>query len=239
MKALILAAGKGNRLKPYTDDTPKPLLTFGTTEDSKTILEHILKNLPSYIDEVIIITKYLAEHIEEFILNKKDSIIKSSPHIRSIECLRQTEAKGTLGAVLSAKHLFDGFEQFLVLNGDDIHDQNDLTQFNATKRTFGAQHKIMPGYKSIQINPEGTVTGLTSQTEQEKSLGCLIATGVYLIDTDIFNFDPVILSDGEIGLPQTLLAHLDTYPMHVYVETGWIPVNTIEDFEYLRSLYQS
>jgi NDP-sugar pyrophosphorylase family protein len=79
------------------------------------------------------------------------------------------------------------------------------------------------------------VTGLEKQTEEEKENGCLIATGTYLLDGRFFDFEPVVLVDGEIGLPQTLLAHVAEYPSNAVYEDGWFSVNTCEDLDRLRS----
>ncbi len=234
MKAVILAAGKGNRLKPYTDTIPKPLLSLHNTRDDRdTLLTDILTKLPSYIDEVIIVVKYLEETIREYILKQDTYIKKKNPRIQNILCVTQTEAKGTMGALLSVKEFIEKDERFLVLNGDDIHTTEELEKFNTYPRAFGVHTKVMPGYKSIQVNAEGIVTELRKQTEDELARGCLIATGVYLIDGHIFDFDPVVLVDGEIGLPHTLMAHVDTYPMHAVEEKGWVSVNTVEDLKNL------
>jgi NDP-sugar pyrophosphorylase family protein len=91
----------------------------------------------------------------------------------------------------------------------------------------------MQGYKSVQVDSEGMVIELKTQTEDEKVKGCYIATGVYLIDGGIFDFSPVVLTDGEIGLPQTLIKHVGVYSMNAVEEKGWVSVNTVEDLERL------
>ena len=55
MKCVILAAGKGTRLRPLTEDTPKPLIKVS----GKTLLDRIVESLPSAVDELIIVTGYL------------------------------------------------------------------------------------------------------------------------------------------------------------------------------------
>jgi NDP-sugar pyrophosphorylase family protein len=233
MKAIILAAGKGNRLKPYTDETPKPLLPAikdGGFEDF--LLTRILVGLPSYIDEVCIVVKHFEEKIRGFVDEYKEYIQRTNPNIRSVECVTQTGEMGTLGALQTIRHRIGSDERFLVLNGDDLHDTKELEEFLKHTRAFGVQKKIMPGYKSVQVK-DGVVTGLEKQTEEEKENGCLIATGTYLLDGRFFDFEPVVLVDGEIGLPQTLLAHVAEYPSNVVYEDGWFSVNTCEDLERL------
>jgi NDP-sugar pyrophosphorylase family protein len=237
MKAIILAAGKGNRLKPYTDTLPKPLLSLhNTSDDRDTLLTDILTKLPSYIDEVIIIVKYLEETIREYVLKHDTYIKKKNPHIQQITCITQTGGKGTMGALMTVQDHIQKDERFLVLNGDDVHSTEELEKFNEYPRAFGVHKKVMLGYKSIQVDEKGIVTELRTQTDEEKQNGCLIATGVYLLDGHIFDFEPVVLIDGELGLPQTLIAHVDTYPSYVVEEKSWVSVNTVEDLKSLWNL---
>ena len=66
MKAIILAAGNGKRLNPYTNDIPKCLLDLGGI----TILENQLNNIRKYgIDDVVIVTGYKSDKIEQFLRN--------------------------------------------------------------------------------------------------------------------------------------------------------------------------
>ena len=62
MQAVILAAGVGKRLKPLTDDLPKPMVRV----NGRPILEYTLSILPKEIDEVILIVGYLKEKIIEY-----------------------------------------------------------------------------------------------------------------------------------------------------------------------------
>ena len=72
MKSVILAAGVGSRIRPLTNNKPKSLLTVG----GKTILGRMLENIISCgITEIIVITGYLEEQIEDF-MNKNLLLIK-------------------------------------------------------------------------------------------------------------------------------------------------------------------
>jgi NDP-sugar pyrophosphorylase family protein len=62
MKAVILAAGEGSRLRPFTNTIPKPLIKIY----NKPIIEHNLENIYKYVREIEIIVKYKAELIEEY-----------------------------------------------------------------------------------------------------------------------------------------------------------------------------
>jgi len=61
MKAIILAAGRGTRLKPITDTTPKPLIKIR----GKSILEYFLEQVYSHVNEIILIVNYKSEMFQE------------------------------------------------------------------------------------------------------------------------------------------------------------------------------
>ena len=107
MKAFILAAGLGTRLKDLTKDLPKPLLKV----KGKSLIEwNILKLKSAGFDQIIINTHYLADQIEDHIGDgtKFDLKIKYS---------REEKILGTGGALIKAKELI-GNDPFLILSGD-------------------------------------------------------------------------------------------------------------------------
>jgi NDP-sugar pyrophosphorylase family protein len=219
MKAVILAAGEGTRLRPLTLETPKPLILI----KGRPILERIIESLPEEIDEVIMVVGHLKDKIQAHLgtsfLGKKISYVE------------QGKIKGTFGALFSAKDLLTSNERFLVLNADDLHNQNELRGFLKYPRAFGVQKMIMPNYYSVIISGDGYIEGFRAQTEEEKASGTQIATGVYLLDTQIFEHPGVSISGGEYGLPQTILAQKETHPITALPTTSWLPVNSFEDIE--------
>jgi len=109
MKAILLAAGEGLRLRPLTETTPKPLLkVLGVP-----ILKRTIDTLNKFgIKDFVIITNYLEEQIKTY--------IKETLSDLSIEFVHQTEIKGTANALLLAKSKID--EKFLIaVNGDCIY----------------------------------------------------------------------------------------------------------------------
>ncbi len=59
MQCVILAAGKGTRLRPLTDNTPKPLVPVA----GKPLIDHTIDALPSAIDELILVVGYLGDQL--------------------------------------------------------------------------------------------------------------------------------------------------------------------------------
>jgi len=87
MKAVILAAGEGIRMRPLTINTPKPLLKI----IGKPILEHIIDSFPNEIDEIIIVVGYLKDQIKNYFGSNWKS--------RKINYIFQKDKKGTAHAL--------------------------------------------------------------------------------------------------------------------------------------------
>lgn len=107
MKAMILAAGLGNRMRPLTDHTPKPLLTAG----NRALIEYHLLNLQrAGVRDVIINLAYLGEKIRTHLGN-------GSAFGLDIHYSVEPEPLETGGAIAHASELL-GSEPFLLINGD-------------------------------------------------------------------------------------------------------------------------
>ncbi len=112
MKAMVLAAGLGTRLQPYTIDRPKALVTV----EGKPLLAFILEKLASSgFDEVVINVHHFADMIEEY-LSKNDFGVKI--HISD----ERNRLLDTGGGLLKAMKFLDGDEPFLVHNVDILSD---------------------------------------------------------------------------------------------------------------------
>ena len=107
MKAMILAAGRGERMRPLTDHTPKPLLEAA----GRPLIEHTIRQLVSTgFTELVINHAHLGKQIEERLGDGRQygAHIAYSP---------EGEALETAGGIIHALHLL-GNEPFLVVNGD-------------------------------------------------------------------------------------------------------------------------
>ena len=109
MKALILAGGRGKRLRPLTDKIPKSLIPI----NKKPLIQYTINYLKKFgIDEIIICSGYKSKQIQNFLKKKKNFGCK-------IEYSVEKNPLGTAGAIRNAtKNLLD--ESFLVINGDII-----------------------------------------------------------------------------------------------------------------------
>ncbi len=113
MKAIILAGGRGKRLRPITDYVPKPLVPLNNIP----IIEWQIKHLKKYgVKEIIICTGYKAEMIENFLAVKKNLGVKITFSIEKTPL-------GTGGAIKKAG-LSINDKSFFVLNGDTMTNIN-------------------------------------------------------------------------------------------------------------------
>lgn len=111
MKAMILAAGRGERMRPLTDTTPKPLLQIA----GKSLLEyHIEALVQAGITELVINHAWLGEKIEHYLGD-------GSRYGATIHYSRESEALETAGGIKNALPLL-GDQPFIVVNGDIFTD---------------------------------------------------------------------------------------------------------------------
>ncbi len=111
MKAIILAGGRGKRLRPITDYVPKPLVPLNNLP----IIEWQIKYLKNFgVDEIIVCTGYMTEMIQHFLTIKKNFGIK-------IRFSIEKTPLGTGGAIKQAGKIIKD-KSFIVINGDTITD---------------------------------------------------------------------------------------------------------------------
>ncbi len=121
MRAVVVAAGRGNRMMPLTADTPKPLLPL----HGRPILEHILRGLrDSGVRDVLVVVKYLAERIEQRFGDGSELGLR-------VSYVEQTGPMGTGSALLSAEP-YVGCEPFMLLWGDVLMGSDNYSRLQAT-----------------------------------------------------------------------------------------------------------
>jgi glucose-1-phosphate thymidylyltransferase len=119
MKAVILLAGLGTRLRPHTYSKPKPLVQVA----GKPVLGHVMDSLKGLaIDETIFVVGYLGEQIQKYVADHY-------PHMRA-RYVEQSEMKGQAHAIRLAKDFID--QDILIVFGDTIW-ETDFTRLNRVK----------------------------------------------------------------------------------------------------------
>jgi len=115
MKAILLAAGRGSRLRHLTESMPKPLMKVG----HKTCLDIVLEALNTVADEVIIVTGFLSDKLEKHLENYP-------PKVAYQLVLNPCPEKGNLTSLAVARELVEGHD-FILTNADHLFPENFYT----------------------------------------------------------------------------------------------------------------
>lgn len=221
MQCVILAAGKGTRLRPLTENTPKPLVKVA----GKTLLDHVVEALPSAVTELIIVTGYLGEQIREY--------CGEEFHGKKVTYIEQEEQNGPAKALWLCKNLIK--DRFLLMFADDIHGAADLARATSYKRSMLAVTSATPERFGVIVrNPDGTLAEMTEKPEHPPSN--LVSTGPLVLDTNIFDFSPEAPINGEYFMPEILERYSKEFPIAVVEQQLWIPVGFPEDIERAEKL---
>jgi len=221
MKLIVLAAGKGTRFLPTTNTIPKGMIPLL----DKPLLKHAIKPYLPYVSDIIfVISNPLGEKIKEYFT---ENYLGHKIFYRI-----QAEQKGTMNALLVCKDLINENELFCVCNGDDLMKEPEIEK--AIKENvvgIGVSKKTMPkGYWGINIE-NGNVSGFRRHDTESDFVEDIFYNGFNILNNKIFEFAPVATKDGELGLPHTLLANLDTYPLKAFAFNAWETVNSPKDIK--------
>jgi MurNAc alpha-1-phosphate uridylyltransferase len=169
MKAMILAAGLGKRLKPLTNDIPKPLLKVG----NQSLIERNIRSLLNYgFDEIVINVSYLGNMITEHVLE----IFPNNKIIFS----KESEPLGTGGGIKNALKLL-GDEPFMLINADIYHNINLAAVKTAPK------YAHLVGVKNPEHNIQGDFSLDNNIVLARSELNDFTWSGISIINPTIFS----------------------------------------------------
>lgn len=184
MKALFLAGGMGTRLKPLTDEIPKPMVPIM----NKPLLERNMANLRKCgISEIVISTCYKSKYIKEYFGDGSKFGLK-------IEYVSEDIPLGTGGAIKMTGDLFD--DTFLVFNADIICNMDfiDLVKFHKSKSaavTIAVTRVDNPSaYGVIEYDQNDYAISFTEKPEAGEIKSNYINAGVYVIEPEILKKIP-------------------------------------------------
>ena len=224
MQCVILAAGKGTRLRPLTDNCPKPLVKVS----GKPLLTHIIDALPTAVDELIIVVGYLGDMIKEHYGSEYNG--------RKLTYVEQVEQNGTAKALWLCKDFIKG--RFLFLFADDIHGKDDLARAASFVRSMLVANVDTPEKFGIVVrNPDGTLGMMIEKPEHAPS-NCA-STGAMVLDDHIFEFEPETPVKGEYYLTEVIERYAQKYPIAVVEQTMWIPIGYPEDITKAETILSS
>ena len=217
--AVIMAGGKGTRLRPYTENCPKPMVKVA----GRPILERIILNLVGNgIRTIFISINYLGHMIEEHFGDGSDFGCE-------IEYLRETTELSTGGALsLLPKDLE---HPIIVLNGDQVT-RLDVQGILACHSEYNADATISVGHYRHEV-PYGVVhqqSGKLLRLEEKPALDILINLGIYVLSPGVLNLVPPNQFFMMTDLFASLLQENKIVATH-FSEEDWIDVGRPADLK--------
>jgi len=182
MKAVILAAGEGKRLRPITSSRPKPMILIS----GKPLLEHTILSLKSAgIKEILLIVGYKEEHIRNYFGD-------GTKYNLSIDYITQGKYMGTAHATGYAKDFVKN-DSFLLLYGDILVEDSVFIEIIKLFKQSDSEGLISlirvnnpHEYGIISLNEKNYVVKITEKPSPENKLGNLVNAGIYFFSSQIF-----------------------------------------------------
>jgi dTDP-glucose pyrophosphorylase len=217
---IIMAGGRGQRLMPLTENTPKPMLHVG----DKPILEHNIDRLIKFgIKNIHISVNYLAHVIKDYFANGEEKGV-------SIEYICENKPMGTLGSIKLAERLEHDY--FLVMNSD-ILTNIDFAHFFQTFIRSGADMAMATTSYQVEI-PYGVVevdgANVVSSLKEKPRYTYYSNAGIYIAKKELLTMVPDDEFYNVTDLMESLIKSnkkLISYPILGY----WLDVGKHEDFQ--------
>jgi dTDP-glucose pyrophosphorylase len=220
--AVLMAGGRGERLRPLTDKTPKPMLRIG----DKPIIEHNIDNLILHgIDNYYISVNYLAEQIEDYF---KDGVRKGI----NISYIRENKPMGTIGSVSLVKEFKS--ETVLVMNSDLFTNINyedfyrDFIDSGADLSVASIPYNVSIPYAILNLQDK-----FITSFEEKPSYTYYANAGIYLIKRKILSKIPNDKIFHATDLLQLMINEgrkVVKYPIIGY----WVDIGRHEDLNKVR-----
>ena len=160
MKVVIIAAGKGTRMNPFTLSRPKALIPVG----GKPLIEHTITALKNCgIIEIIIVIGHLKTQMQ----NHFDNLFAQSFPDMKITLVEQTEQKGTAHALKFVEEFID--ETFMLINGDIITSEKNykevLNVFNLKRKPVFSLTKVADpsNFGIVNLSPDSYIKNIVEK----------------------------------------------------------------------------
>lgn len=184
MKAMVLAAGLGTRLRPVTYSMPKPMVPVV----NRPVMEHIVRLLAEHgLTEIVANLHWFPETIESHFGDGSDLGV-------SITYSREEALLGTAGGVRNAAEELG--DEFLVISGDALTDV-DLTAMREFHRSHDGIATLATlrvedtsGFGVVITDGEGRIQGFQEKPDPAEALSDLANCGIYMFDSAIFDHFP-------------------------------------------------
>ena len=224
MRALILAAGLGTRLRPYTNHTPKPLFTIS---DRPLLDITITKLIEAGCEAIIINTHHLHDRIESYIAQRSYAI----PVLTRFE----PQILGTGGAIKNVSDFWND-HPFMVINGDIVTtiDFKQVYDFHC-QHLHPATLVLVddPESNSVACDAEGFVVEFQSRDEaaNRSASSVLTFTGIQVLDPEILKFIPAGVPSSSIDTYARMITEGRKIRAFVSKNDYWKDIGTAERYK--------
>ncbi len=216
--AVLMAGGRGERLRPLTDNIPKPMLKVG----NKPIIEHNIDNLIFHgVDNYFITVNYLAEQIIDYFGNGEKKEI-------NIQCIKETKPLGTIGSISLIRDFHN--DTILIMNSDlftNINYEDFYLNFineNADMSVATIPYNISVPYAILNLKND-----TISSFEEKPTYTYYANAGIYLIKRELLNTIPINEHFNTTDFIQALIDNgkkIIKYPIIGY----WVDIGKHEDY---------
>ena len=247
MKAMILAAGKGTRVRPITHTIPKPMIPIL----QKPVMEFLLELLKEHgFTEVMVNVSHLAEEIENYFRDGQrfgvEIAYSFEGRIQDGQLIG--DALGSAGGLKKIQNFQSFFDEtFVVLCGDALIDL-DLTEAVRRHREKGAMASLVTkrvpkdqvsSYGVVVTDADGRVRSFQEKPAVDEAASNMINTGIYIFEPEVLDFVPSgqpfdIASDL---FPKLVAAGAAFYALPMEFE--WVDIGKVPDYwQAIRSVLQ-
>ena len=238
MKAMILAAGKGTRVRPITYTIPKPLIPIL----QKPVMEFLLELLRQHgFDQIMVNVSHLAHEIEGYFRDGQrfGVNIGYSFEGKIIEGKLVGEALGSAGGIKKIQDFNTFFDDtFVVMCGDALIDL-DLTKALEYHRQHGAIATVVTksvpkedvsSYGVVVTDPDGRIKSFQEKPSVEEALSTEINTGIYIFEPEIIDYIPPNQKYDIGGELFPKLVEMKAPFYAVSMDFEWVDIGKVPDY---------
>jgi len=229
---MLLAAGEGKRLRPLTEDLPKPMLRIG----GRPVLEYNVRLMAQFgIRDLVINLHHCPKAITDYFGNGERWGV-------SITYSYEPELVGTAGAVRRVAHLFQG--SFLVMYGDNITTCN-LARMFAFHRDKGGVGTIAVYRREdvttsgmVQVDGSGRIISFREKPRPEEIFSHWVNAGVLVLEPRVMDHIPAgqFADFGNDILPNLIELGIPIFGYPMSEQLWWL--DSLSDYEKLQSLVE-
>lgn len=239
MKAMILAAGKGTRVRPLTYDLPKPMIPLL----GKPVMAYLVEHLRKYgVTEIMVNVSHLHEKIEEYFGEGEQFGVQIGYSFEGYTKENGEVVAEPLGSAGGMKKIqdFGGFfdDTTIVLCGDALIDL-DLKAALLEHRRKGALASVITrevpwdkvsSYGVVVADEDGRITRFQEKPSQEEALSNFISTGIYIFEPEVIDMIP---SGVQFDIGSQLFPLLAEKGLPFYAQRrpfNWLDIGSVPDY---------